>query len=137
VDLQTQLFANMIMQLAGMTMICLGVTPHPETGKTMYDLEAAKHFISQLEMLEARTKGNLSPEESALLKQSLTSVRMAFVTAVEKGAPASVAPTVPAPAPSTTAAEPAPAPERMDPTPSAEEPNPSPDEERRKFVKKY
>ncbi len=29
----------------------------------MQDFEAAKMFIDQLEMLEAKTKGNLTPEE--------------------------------------------------------------------------
>ena len=90
-ELHTQLFANIVMQQAGMTMIFLGVTPHPETGDTMLDLEGAQHFIAQLEMLEAKTRGNLSADETALLKQSLLSVRMAFVQAAERGAPAEAA----------------------------------------------
>src|SRR5207237_8838946 len=40
-------------------------------------------FIDLLEMLEAKTKGNLSQEESALLKQTLMTLRMSFVEAVE------------------------------------------------------
>ena len=43
-ELHAQLFANIVMQQAGMTMIFLGVTPHPETGETMFDLEGAQHF---------------------------------------------------------------------------------------------
>ena len=63
------------------------MTPHPETGKKLFDLDAAQAFIAQLDMLEAKTQGNLSPDESALLKQSLTTVRMAFVQAVNSGDP--------------------------------------------------
>ena len=33
-------------------------------------------------MLEAKTRGNLDPREEGLLKQSLTSLRLAFVEAV-------------------------------------------------------
>ena len=78
-EMHAHLFANLVMQQAGMTMIFLGVTPHPETGKTVVDLEAAQHFIAQLEMLEAKTKGNLSREEERLLQSSLGSLRLTYV----------------------------------------------------------
>ena len=128
-ELHTQLFANIVMQQAGMTMIFLGVTPHPETGETMFDLEGAQHFIAQLEMIEAKTRGNLSADETALLKQSLTTVRMAFVQAVERGAPAEAA-KKPIPAPDSP---PAPAVEAG----GAAGPESKSEEERKKFVKKY
>ena len=136
-ELHTHLFANLVMQQAGMTMIFLGVTPHPETGKTMFDLEAAQHFISQLEMLEAKTRGNLSTDEIALLKQSLTTVRMAFVQAVERGVPAGAEPLRSAMA----EASPGPAPE-LSPPPAVEAggesgPAPAGGDDRKKFVKKY
>ena len=130
-------FANLVMQQAGMTMIFLGLSPHPETGKTMFDLEGAQHFIAQLEMLEAKTRGNLDAEESALLKQSLTTVRMAFVQAVERGAPAGADKQAVAPTP---ADEPklAPAPAAAsEETAGAPAPEVSSDEARKKFVKKY
>src|SRR5215468_11761667 len=77
------LFAQLVMQQANMAMMLLGKMAHPETGKVMKDIEAARLFIDQLEMLEVKTKGNLSKEESSLLKQSLMSLRMAFVEAAE------------------------------------------------------
>ena len=64
-----------------MAMMLLGKTPHPETGQTVRDLDAAKLFIDQLEMLEVKTKGNLSAEESNLLKQTLMTLRLGFVEA--------------------------------------------------------
>jgi hypothetical protein len=87
-EMQSALFAQLVMQQSNLAMMLLGKVPNPETGQTMHDLEAAKLFIDQLEMLETKTKGNLSKEEAMLLKQSLMALRMAFVEAVEAPAPA-------------------------------------------------
>jgi hypothetical protein len=84
-DQQAALFANLILQQSNMAMMLMGEVPHPETGKPVKDLQAAQLFIEQLEMLEAKTKGNLSSEESAFLRHSLMTLRMAFVKAVEAG----------------------------------------------------
>jgi len=81
-EMMSALFAHMIMQQSNIAMMMLGKVPHPQTGQPTQDLEGAKLFIDQLEMLEAKTKGNLSKEEGNLLKQSLMSLRMAFVEAV-------------------------------------------------------
>lgn len=77
------LFAELVMQQANLALTMMGRVPNPQTGEKTRDLEAARFFIDQLEMLEAKTRGNLSREESRLLQQSLMSVRMAFVEAVE------------------------------------------------------
>src|SRR5215475_10795074 len=82
-EMLSALFAHLVMQQSNMAMMLLGKTPHPETGESMRDLEAAKLFIDMLEMLEAKTKGNLTKEEQSLLKQTLMAVRMGFVEAVE------------------------------------------------------
>lgn len=78
------LFAEMVIQQTNMAMLFLGKMPHPQTGKTQQDLNAAKLFIDQLEMLEVKTKGNLSKEEEALLKQSLSHLRLSYVEAANK-----------------------------------------------------
>ena len=78
-EMHAALFAQMVMQQANLALMLLGKTPHPETGQPVRDLDAARLFIDQLEMLEVKTKGNLSPQESALLKQSLMTLRLAFV----------------------------------------------------------
>lgn len=78
------LFAHMVMQQTNMAMMLLGKMPHPETGKTFHDIDTARMFIDQLEMLEVKTKGNLSKQEEGLLKQSLMNLRLAFVEAVEQ-----------------------------------------------------
>jgi hypothetical protein len=82
-DRMSALFAQLVLQQANMATMLLGKVPHPETGQVYKDIEAARLFIDELEMLENKTKGNLTKEESGLLKQSLMSLRLAFVEAVE------------------------------------------------------
>lgn len=126
VDQHSALFANLILQQSNMAMMLMGEVPHPETGKPFKDLQAAQLFIEQLEMLEAKTKGNLSNEETAFLRHSLMTLRMSFVKAVEAGdKPAGKAPPAAETAPAAASAEAAPG--------SA----PADDESRKKFTKKY
>lgn len=80
---RSALFAQLVLQESNMALMLLGKVAHPDSGQTYKDVEGARMFIDQLEMLEAKTKGNLTKEESALLKQSLMNLRLAFVEAVE------------------------------------------------------
>ncbi len=116
---QSALFANLVLQQANMAMMLMGKGPQPEGAGGVKDLEAARLFIDQLEMLEAKTKGNLTKEESNLLKQSLMSLRLAFVEAVETPEPA----------------KPQPVPQPGQSAPS--QPPPAAEESHKKFTKKY
>jgi hypothetical protein len=83
-QIHSALFAQLVTGHAQMAMMLLGRFPNPQTG----DLEApvpegAKHFIDQLEMLETKTKGNLSAEESRLLKQMLSATRLTFAEVID------------------------------------------------------
>ena len=82
-EMMSALFAHMVIQNTNMALMFLGEVPHPQSGERVHDLEAAKMFIDQLEMLETKTTGNLTPEEQKLLQQSLMHLRMAFVQVVE------------------------------------------------------
>ena len=84
----TAMFAHLVMQHTNMALIFLGQMPNPQTGQMAQDLEHARYFIDQLEMLEVKTKGNLDKQEETLLKQSLTHLRLIFVEAVNKPQPA-------------------------------------------------
>jgi hypothetical protein len=93
------MFAHLVMQHTNMALIFLGQMPNPQTGQTAQDLEHARYFIDQLEMLEVKTKGNLDKQEEAILKQSLASLRLTFVEAVNHPqAASSPAPAEPPPA---------------------------------------
>jgi len=82
-EIMSALFANLVVQQTNMALMLLGRMPHPETGETVRDIESAKMFIDQLEMIEFKTRGNLDSREDKLLKQSLTALRMAFVEAID------------------------------------------------------
>ncbi|MGP8200040.1 MAG: DUF1844 domain-containing protein [Limisphaerales bacterium] len=100
-QMNSAMFAHLVMQHTNMALIFLGQMPHPQTGQMSQDLEHARYFIDQLEMLEVKTKGNLNKQEETILKQSLTNLRMAFVEAVNHPqaapapAPAEQAPAAP------------------------------------------
>jgi hypothetical protein len=71
--------AVLLSMLATQAMVCLGQIPDPLAGKVEVHLDQAKHFIDLLQMLEEKTKGNLSPDESGMLEDLLHELRMAFV----------------------------------------------------------
>jgi hypothetical protein len=131
-EMRSALFAQMVMQQSSMAMMLMGKTAHPQTGEIVRDLEAARLFIDQLEMLEHKTKGNLTQGETALLQQNLMALRMAFVEAVDS--PSGQAESRPNQNAATPEAAPAPAPAKAEPAPAA---SPSEDESRKKFTKKY
>jgi hypothetical protein len=60
-------------------LVLLGEVPNPYTNKKEEDVEAARHTIDILTMLEAKTKGNLSIEEQQLLESVLYELRMKFM----------------------------------------------------------
>ena len=72
------LFQTLLVQQVRSALVCLGQMPSDKGDKSI-DLEGARFFIDVLEMLEVKTKGNLDDREQAMLKQSLTSLRLAFV----------------------------------------------------------
>src|SRR5664279_1771374 len=131
-EMRSALFAQMVMQQSSLAMMLLGKTAHPQTGEIVRDLEAARLFIDQLEMLEHKTKGNLTQEETALLQQSLMSLRMAFVEAVDS--PAAQADPKPKEGSSPSSAGPTSEAPQPEPAPGA---GPAEPESRKKFTKKY
>jgi hypothetical protein len=59
--------------------VALGLFKMKEDEKP--DLDAARHLIDLLSMLEEKTKGNLTLEELRLLQNSITELRFRFVQA--------------------------------------------------------
>ena len=79
----TALFVQCVTMYAQQAMIAMGKLMNPVTNKAEKNLEAARFFIDMLEMLEAKTKGNISREEERLLQSSLGSVRLTFVEEID------------------------------------------------------
>lgn len=72
--------ANMLLTNAVMAM---GGMEDPNTKKRILDLPIAKFYIDNLEVLQEKTKGNLTEEEGKFLEQTLYELRMNFVNILE------------------------------------------------------
>jgi hypothetical protein len=72
-------FMTLVEQLASQALLFMGAIRDPMTGQSHENLPQAQMAIDLLEVLEEKTRGNLSPEEQAALQQVLDEVRMTFV----------------------------------------------------------
>src|SRR3954452_19401219 len=127
----SQRFIEFVMMQAQNAALFLGQIPNPQTGKGEVNLELAKMFIDQLGMIQEKTRGNLTNEEGAVLKNTLANLQMAFVEVskeMREGKPESAPEPAEQPASSEPAAEAASAPAA---------PPQSEAESRKKFTKSY
>src|SRR5438874_1870308 len=74
-----QRFIEFVMMQAQNAALFLGQIPNPQTGKGEVNLEVAKMFIDQLAMIQEKTRGNLSGEESTVLRNALSNLQLAYV----------------------------------------------------------
>jgi hypothetical protein len=74
-------FASFCVMLGSEALMHLGQLPDPVTGQPHQDLEQAQFTIDLLGMLQEKTRGNRTPQESAVLEELLANLRMAFVRA--------------------------------------------------------
>jgi hypothetical protein len=122
-----QRFIEFVMMQAQHAALFLGQIPNPQSGKAEVNLEMAKMFIDQLAMIQEKTRGNLSSEEGAVLRNTLASLQLAYVEVARGGS--APAPSESKPAPSVPA----------DSAPSTEPTSPAEAEaeSRKKFTKTY
>src|SRR5262245_45038945 len=127
----TQRFIEFVMMHAQNAALFLGQIPNPKTGEAEINLDLARMFIDQLEMIQEKTRGNLTNEEAMVLRNALSNLQMAFVEASGvAGTQRPAQPEAPEAAPS-------------QPTSSAQEQSPSVStseaetESRKKFTKSY
>jgi hypothetical protein len=132
----SQRFIEFVMMQAQNAALFLGQIPNPQTGQGEVNLELAKMFIDQLAMIQEKTRGNLTNEESAVLRNTLSNLQMAFVEVSQQTKGGSVAASPPQPeakAETPAAAEASAAAEKTD----APEVPPTESESRKKFTKSY
>ena len=73
-------FYTFVLSLGSSAFIHLGDAPHPETGAAAApDLVLAKQSIDILALLQAKTRGNQTPEEEKLFEALLTDLRLRYV----------------------------------------------------------
>lgn len=80
-------FSAFLSTLSMQALLALGEVPHPVTQATQEDLDQARYLIDVLGMLESKTKGNLTAEESSLLEGILYELRMKYVAKTQGAAP--------------------------------------------------
>ena len=73
--------ASLCVMLFSDAMVHLGQVPDPVTGRPQPDLGQARYAIDLLTMIKEKTEGNRTSEESAILDEVLTALRMGFVRA--------------------------------------------------------
>lgn len=72
-------FETLVMSLSSTAMVQLGLLPDPTTNQPAKNLATARQTIDILEILQAKTKGNLDESESKLLDNILYELRMIFL----------------------------------------------------------
>ena len=131
----TQRFIEFVMMHAQNAALFLGQIPNPKTGEAEINLDLARMFIDQLEMIQEKTRGNLTNEEATVLRNALSNLQMVFVEVSGPAGPQpSPQPESPQSSPSQPAEQPVSgAPEQSPPIVSNEPES----ESRKKFTKSY
>lgn len=126
------LFQHLVAMLATSALQHLGALPGAEGQEA--DPEAASMTIDMLDVLAAKTRGNLSADEDKMLTEALSSLKMAFVQVQNQDAGAPMSDEAPP-----EAATPGEGPEiaSEEAGPELEVPEAAAEEKQPKFHKKY
>ncbi|PIR65618.1 MAG: DUF1844 domain-containing protein [Candidatus Omnitrophica bacterium CG12_big_fil_rev_8_21_14_0_65_43_15] len=73
-------FPVFVSSLGMQALAALGEMENPLTKKKELDLEQAKYMIEIIEILQEKTKGNLTSEESQMIEGLLYQLRMLYVS---------------------------------------------------------
>lgn len=72
-------FVNFLSTLVTNAAASLGAIPHPVTGQKSVDLDTGRYWIDVLQMLQDKTRNNLSAQESRLFESVLSDLKMQYV----------------------------------------------------------
>ncbi len=72
-------FESLVSTMTTQALFAMGAIPDPQTGQRIAHLDLARHHIDMLSVIEEKTKGNLSKEESDLLATTLYELRNRYV----------------------------------------------------------
>jgi len=95
----SQRFIEFVMMHAQNAALFLGQIPNPKTGEGEVNLELAKMFIDQLAMVQEKTRGNLTNDESTVLRNTLSNLQMVYVEVARQAPKGTAQPEQPAPEP--------------------------------------
>ena len=72
-------FEFLVHTLFTQALMAFGRIPNPITNKAMKNVATAKHFLDTLDMLDEKTRGNLSSDEQRLLEEVQHQLRTLYV----------------------------------------------------------
>ncbi len=81
-DLPAIDFSTFVLSLSHSVLVHLGDAPNPADGRVETNLPLAHQTIDLLDLLQEKTRGNLSGEEERTLGQVLYDLRMRYVEVV-------------------------------------------------------
>lgn len=136
-------FVQFVMIQAQNILYVLGRIPTPEGERLPPNLQAAKMMIDHLDLIQIKTQGNLTAQETKIINEALQQVQLAFVEA-SGGTPAGMMPDR-SPQVDMSALEeemgdepvPVPAPASGSPSPTSLAPSSPSNEEKKKYFKSY
>lgn len=73
-------FEFLVSTMVTQILAALGQIADPSSGQPTVQLDFAKHQIDTLEILQEKTRGNLTEPESTMIEQALHELRMLYVT---------------------------------------------------------
>ena len=79
-----QLFMGLCTSLVSQAWMQMGKIKNPMSDEINIDLDGASLTIDMLAMLKEKTKGNVSDDESKILDQSISELKMNYVMSKEK-----------------------------------------------------
>jgi hypothetical protein len=77
-------FASFVISLGSSSLMLMGEQLDPQQAAMPVNLPQAKEIIDLLSVLETKTKGNLTNEEQAVLRDMLYALRMKYVSLTSK-----------------------------------------------------
>ncbi|KYG61819.1 DUF1844 domain-containing protein [Bdellovibrio bacteriovorus] len=73
-------FSVLIMSIASSAVMAMGLAPNPQTGETSKDKNMARFNIDLLLVLQEKTKGNLTGDETKFLENLISDLQMKYVS---------------------------------------------------------
>jgi Domain of unknown function (DUF1844) len=77
-------FASFVISLGSSSLMLMGEQLDPQQSAMPVNLPQAKEIIDLLSVLEEKTKGNLTTDEQAVLRDMLYALRMKYVSLTSK-----------------------------------------------------
>ena len=84
VQLPKPTLITIVSTIAQQAMVSMGVLPNPATGKSVFLLNQATYLIDSVEVIAEKVKGNATDEETKMIENVLSELRMLYVAAANE-----------------------------------------------------